>query len=304
MGRLVPGHEEYKRRLKKYYDEKAPAYDTTYTGIGRYPTARFRLLTALRLLEDIAPRPKRILDAGCGNARVLLELLKRGFTCVGFDASEKMLEEARHNLVMNQYDPQLVRQGDIYKIPFADRSFDLVLCLGVLSNLTDHDRVFAQFRRVLKDEGRVIVSMNNELFSLFSLNEYTVSFLDELYQDIKLPKEIRNVALSQCKDWFHLQEVSRIKKVMQDSEIDKRGITIPKYNPLNVEGILHAHGFAMEAVRFYHYHPLPPRFETMYPELFMEFAEKLETVFYDWRGAILCNGMIIVARLENPQCVP
>lgn len=289
--------EEYKKQLKDYYDSKSSIYRAAYTGKNLYRSAYFRMQTTMHLLQNINPIPKTILDAGCGDGRVLLETIKSGFNCVGFDNSKNMLNEAKRYLEQNGYKSDAVRYGDIYDIPFEKDMFDLVLCLGVLPNLPNHKSIFEQFRKVLKKDGSLIASFNNELFSLFSINKYTVTFFEELYNEIRLQKGIKDDVLLSLKEWLHLEDISIVKKVMEDSEIDKKDVCFTRYNPLNVYDIFREYGFQVEEIRFCHYHPIPPCFEKKYPILFKEFAEKLETVEYDWRGGILCNMMLVQARI-------
>src|SRR6266481_2595365 len=68
----------------------------------------------------------RILDLGCGTgivARVLRERLGGAASIVGLDMSPAMIERAR------SIAPELDwREGNALALPFADGSFDLVLC--------------------------------------------------------------------------------------------------------------------------------------------------------------------------------
>ncbi|MDD1653165.1 MAG: class I SAM-dependent methyltransferase [Methanomicrobiales archaeon] len=292
---MGPGDEEYRKSLRGYYDAHSSVYDATYTGEGRYRSNHFRLQVTLGLLEKAAPPPLRLLDAGCGNGRVLAEVMRRGYECRGIDSSRQMLGEARAALERSGLDPSVVEEGDIFHLPFPPASFDIVLCLGVLSNLPEHGKVLQGFSRVLREGGILVASVDNDLFSLYSRNEYTLQFFRSLWDGIGVPAEARDRALSALRGRM-APERARQGTVMEDREIDKSGVEIPRYSPLNIQGSLDAHGFRVQAIRFYHYHPLPPAFEAEYPSLFREFAEGLETVDYDWRGAILCNAMVVLAR--------
>lgn len=74
-------------------------------------------------------RPKNALDVGCAKGFYVLALRRLGIEAVGIDWSEYALktapEEVRGYLV----------RADAAKIPFADRSFDLTLCLDVLEHI-------------------------------------------------------------------------------------------------------------------------------------------------------------------------
>lgn len=53
----------------------------------------------------------------------------------------------------------LARAGEITALPFANDSFDLVAAFDVIEHVEDDERVFAEFMRVLKPDGRLIFSV-------------------------------------------------------------------------------------------------------------------------------------------------
>lgn len=50
--------------------------------------------------------------------------------------------------------------GNAYKLPFKSASFDTVICTGVLSHVSEPQVVFAEFSRVLKASGVLILTAN------------------------------------------------------------------------------------------------------------------------------------------------
>lgn len=291
----APSRDTYQKHLREYYDKKSAVYSATYTGKGRYPTGLHRLKIALALVGQMKPRPKKVLDAGCGDGRMVIELQKRHIACAGFDISEGMLEVGRTLLKEAKLSPELISLGDIYKIPAKAGSLDLLLSLGVLENLDRHEDLFKEFRRVLKPKGRILISLENHLFSLFTFNQHTLRFLQRLFKDIKIPGSIRNKVLREIGSWLHLDDIEQVERIIEDRQIKKDKIAIPEYDRLNIDSELRKFGFATERLRFYHVHPLPPRFEKKYPKLFRGFAERLETSEYDWRSTLLCNCMLVQA---------
>ena len=49
--------------------------------------------------------------------------------------------------------------GSVYELPFNDNEFDTVLCLSVLEHLEDPAKALLEIRRVLKLEGKIIISV-------------------------------------------------------------------------------------------------------------------------------------------------
>lgn len=287
---------EFKEYLKSYYDERAGIYASSYSDEGRYPSNRFRLNQMLDLISNIEPHPMTILDAGCGDGRAVSELTERGYDCVGFDYSDGMLKEAQEILRSKNISTDIVKIGDIYDIAHADETFDAVICLGVIENLPHHEDVFSELYRVLKPGGRLIVSVENELFSLYTLNTNTLGFYQEILTDIGVEKSIIKKVLKDIAAWLNVDDVEYFEKIIEDRQIDKDNVAIPKYNPLNISEKVSEYKFIHEKTRFYHYHPLPPRFEVEYPSLFSDWAQQLETVDFDWRGAVMCNVMVLQLR--------
>ncbi|SDT28736.1 Methyltransferase domain-containing protein [Paenibacillaceae bacterium GAS479] len=104
----------------------------------------------------------RIADIGCGMGRHSLALSKLGYSVVGMDLSEALLEEAR-----NQEDSESVTwvHGDMRRIPFGDEEFDAVVNLftsfGYFEKDEEHVQVLREMRRILKPGGRFLIDFLN-----------------------------------------------------------------------------------------------------------------------------------------------
>lgn len=110
----------------------------------------------LALAGDVAGR--RILDAGCGAGPLTVALRERGAEVSGFDLSSGMLEIARQRL-----GPDVdLRVADVAEpLPYADNAFDDVVASLVLHYLEDWGPALAEFHRVLKPGGRLIVVVDH-----------------------------------------------------------------------------------------------------------------------------------------------
>jgi ubiquinone/menaquinone biosynthesis C-methylase UbiE/DNA-binding transcriptional ArsR family regulator len=106
----------------------------------------------------LADKPFRsLLDLGTGTGR-MLELfgpeIERG---LGLDLSLDMLQLARDRLERAGLKNCSVRQGDIYDLPLANDSFDVVILHQVLHFLDDGARAIHEAARVLRPGGRLLV---------------------------------------------------------------------------------------------------------------------------------------------------
>jgi ubiquinone/menaquinone biosynthesis C-methylase UbiE len=108
--------------------------------------------------DALADKPFRsLLDLGTGTGR-MLELfgpeIERG---LGLDLSLDMLLLARDRLERAGLRNCSVRQGDIYDLPLANDSFDVVILHQVLHFLEDGGRAIREAARVLRPGGRLLV---------------------------------------------------------------------------------------------------------------------------------------------------
>ncbi len=99
----------------------------------------------------------RVLDIGTGTGRLLELLGYRASAATGIDASRAMLALARARLAGLALPNCAVRLGDMYRLPFADAAFDLVVLQMVLHYAEDPAAVLAEAARVLAPGGRLVV---------------------------------------------------------------------------------------------------------------------------------------------------
>ncbi len=107
----------------------------------------------------------RILDIGCGSGRHLAEAARYRDVCIaGTDLHPAELKQAGDRLdwlaEMGECRGRcILSAADITRLPFADESFDLVICSEVLEHIPDHARAVAETVRVLKPGSPLVVSV-------------------------------------------------------------------------------------------------------------------------------------------------
>ncbi len=98
-----------------------------------------------------------ILDLGTGTGRMLELFAAKGGQLWGVDQSRDMLAIARANIERAGLKHVQIRHADIYALPFADATADLISIHQVLHFLDDPQRALLEARRVLKPGGQMLI---------------------------------------------------------------------------------------------------------------------------------------------------
>jgi ArsR family transcriptional regulator len=98
-----------------------------------------------------------LLDIGTGTGRILQLLAPHIGFGLGIDQSTEMLTVARAHLDKTSLRNCQVRQGDMYRLPVPDRSYDAATLHNVLHFADDPSAALQEAARILRPGGRLIV---------------------------------------------------------------------------------------------------------------------------------------------------
>ena len=140
------------QRRGEGYDDIAEAYDEYRSSEA---PAQFEDGIGEAFFDDLTDG-SRVLDAGCGGGRPVLERLDRDHDAVGLDISTSQIELARERV------PDVgFARGDLAALPFADDAVDAVVSYYAVIHVPkeEHANVLSEFHRVLRSGGDLLVSM-------------------------------------------------------------------------------------------------------------------------------------------------
>lgn len=107
----------------------------------------------LKEFTGLRKKSLKILDVGCGTGMMMKELSENS-EIWGLDNDPLALKFCQKRGFTN------FKNGDLEKkLPFKDKSFEIVLCLDVLEHLRDEKLPVKEFFRILKPKGFLVVTV-------------------------------------------------------------------------------------------------------------------------------------------------
>lgn len=166
--------------------------------------------TAERVTAHL-PNGGDVLEVAPGPGFLAIEIARDGrFRVTGLDISKTFVELARNNAAAEGVDAEF-RQGNASQMPFADNSFDLLVCRAAFKNFSAPEKALHEMRRVLRPGGAATI--------------------------IDLRRDVPMTEITRYIDSLHLSTVSQLFAAMTFRfMLLKRAYTIPELEKM-VSGI-------------------------------------------------------------------
>jgi len=141
--------------VKKNYDEIAEEFDET---------RQKRLWPEVVKLTEQVRDGDRVLDVGCGNARLRSVFKNRNIRYVGLDHSRRLIDSAAQNQESRIENQEFII-GDLLNLDkLSQEQFDHIFCIAVLHHLPGLDlrlKALEQLKDRLRPGGRIILTAWN-----------------------------------------------------------------------------------------------------------------------------------------------
>ena len=173
-----------------------------------------------RLAAKINVQPgQEVLDVACGTGEWLLAVKARGAIPAGIDLSQKAVEICKSNIADGE-----IHAGSAETLPFGNRRFHIVTCLGALEHFINPLKALQEMTRTARDDAVFLLLVPNKDFltrklGLFSGTDQhdikeevrTLGKWEELFEtaDLKVIKRWKDLHVLSWswirgKKWYHI----------------------------------------------------------------------------------------------------
>lgn len=155
---------EHQKRIDAHFEGSAAYWTDIYEAKDVEGTIyRDRRSAVLAFVQKLAlPAESSILEVGCGSGLTSVELARKGYTVQAVDSVDAMIERTRqHAQQANVSDHVIASVRDVYDLGYPDKSFHLVLKIGVAPWLHSLDKALREVARVLRPGGYLITTADN-----------------------------------------------------------------------------------------------------------------------------------------------
>ena len=134
------------REHKNFWDRNAGLYDCFM----RKDRAVYEKM--YELIRSVV-KDKTVLEVATGTGLIAKHIVKAAAHIEATDASVEMIAEAKRD---NQSAKLHFSVQDMFRLPYADKSFDVVIVSNALHIVPQPEKALAEIHRVLKDDGVLI----------------------------------------------------------------------------------------------------------------------------------------------------
>jgi ubiquinone/menaquinone biosynthesis C-methylase UbiE len=166
--------------VRKFYDS------IYYKDVSATP-GRSRHFSRLASKLDIQPR-HHVLDVACGKGEWLLAVKDRGGKPAGIDISEKAIAVCKSIIPDGE-----IHTGSAEALPFDDKKFHIVTCLGALEHFVDPQKALREMIRTAGDDAVFLLLVPNKDFLTRRLGLFSGTDQNSVREDVRTLAEWREL---------------------------------------------------------------------------------------------------------------
>jgi len=194
---------------------------------------------------------KKLLDIGCGSGAYTRKLADMDYNVLGLDYSEHTIKRAVEKS-NNKNISYII--GSLPYLPFKEKSFDIVICIGVFQTLDEYSAAIIDITKLLKEDGGVLILITLNSLSLrmlykkmFDLFPHSENLEKEIISMKRYnPFNLKKIIGNECFGDIKIIPIHIFPKMLIGFE--KKGI-FRVLDKLPIVSLLIAHAFIISAVR-------------------------------------------------------
>jgi len=226
-------HSQFTQSVADAYNQYGQAYHEARKTTGLFYNECLEVPATLSLLPSNISGLS-VLDAGCGSGLFATRLAQQGAQVVGVDLSEMMIQLARRESPAELGIRYQV--GDLCATGLEAGTFDWVVSNYVLENVVELPKAFAEFARVLKTQGFVLLSVSHPIRATakrevcdgresWVLDDYFLggTRISDLGHGLKVPKikhTISDYLSAAFSQGFQLEQLLEPRPIARGFEVD------------------------------------------------------------------------------------
>jgi ubiquinone/menaquinone biosynthesis C-methylase UbiE len=217
-----PAIAHYDSLIQQHFRSTLPYWEQIYedrTVSSRIYQERARRAIAYLDCIDLS-RCNPVLEVGCGPGVITTAMARKGFRVSAIDSVPEMVERTRAKARQAGVDSQVfARVGNIESLPFADATFELVVVIGVSEWLVSLTHPLAEILRVLRPDGYLIISADNN----WPLHQILDPVFNPALKPIKscIGKFLRFAGLRTLQPRFHAYSLREFDSELSNSGFEK-----------------------------------------------------------------------------------
>jgi len=200
------------RKEKTYYQEIQDSKKLLKYAQALHQTyyQRKRALAITKLFPKM--KDEKVLDVGCGGGFYSLIAAKKGAQdIIGVDMEKICVKATRLNLYKNMTLSNDGIVADCTNLPFANGTFNLILCIDVVEHIKHDKKLIRELFRILKSEGFLVISSQNS----FSINFLLEGFYQRIIRRKKwMGWDPTHIRFYNPKSFFNLFKNFRVLKIV------------------------------------------------------------------------------------------